>query len=196
MYNNFYPYYRLDNMPTGMSALELNNEMRRLWQEHGIWTKLAITALASNAPDTQLVTARLLRNGDDFAKLFSNFYDPTSSQKFGELIKEHLMIAADLVMAAKRNDTNAMNAIEKKWYANADEIANFMGSINPYWNVFEVRNMLHQHLALVKDEAVAILNHKYAEEITIFDQIGMQAMMMADMFTNGIIQQFPDKFRY
>lgn len=54
--------------------------------------------------------------------------------------------------------------------------------------------MLHEHLALTKTEAVNMLTGKYAEGITVFDQIEKQALEMADVMTSGIIKQFPNKF--
>jgi hypothetical protein len=80
------------------------------------------------------------------------------------------------------------------WYANADEIAVFLGRINPYWSMQQWQTMLYEHLALTKTEAVNILTGKYAEGISVFDQIEMQALEMADVMTYGIVMQFPDVF--
>ena len=49
--------------------------------------------------------------------------------KFGDLIEEHLLIAASLVEAAKAGNSTAASDAEKKWYENADEIAPFENSI-------------------------------------------------------------------
>ena len=50
--------------------------------------------------------------------------------------------------------------------------------------------MWYEHLALTKQEAVEILNKKYPESITTFDQIEKEALMIADTLSNGIIYQF------
>jgi hypothetical protein len=140
-----------------ISFLNLNNELRRLWEEHIFWTKLTIMALAGNTPDTELVIKRLLRNADDFGHLFAIFYDQSIAEHFKNLIRDHLTIAADLVVAAKKGDNNSVKAIDDKWHKNADDISRFMNSINPYFNEVEVKNMFYNHLALTKNEAVAIL---------------------------------------
>jgi len=107
-------------------------------------------------------------------------------------LTSHLVIAAELVKAAKAGDAGAAADAEKRWYANADEIAVFLGSINPYWSMQQWQAMLREHLALTKSEAVNILTGKYAEGIAVFDQIEKQALEMADVMVNGIIRQFPN----
>lgn len=196
--NSSYPYHDDYYLRSGrpleyITFLNLNNELRRLWEEHIVWTKLTIMALASNAPDTKLVTNRLLRNADDFGHLFAFFYDQNTAKHFADLIREHLIIAADLVVAAKKGDTNAVKTIDDKWHRNADEIAIFMNSINPYFNESEVRSMFYNHLALTKAEAVAILTNKYEDAIKLFDEIENQALMMSDMFLKGLANQFPNR---
>ena len=186
-------YLRHGKPMKNITFINLNNEFRRLWEEHIVWTKLTIMALASNAPDTALVTNRLLRNADDFGNLFAHFYDQSVAKQFANLMRDHLTIAADLVVAAKKGDNNAVKMIDDKWHRNADDIARFMSSINPYFNETEIRNMFYNHLALTKDEAVAILTNKYEEAIRLFDKIEAQALMMSDMFLDGLARQFPNK---
>jgi hypothetical protein len=183
------PYKKINK-----NVLNLNNEIRKLWKEHSIWTKLLIMSIANGSPDVQLVSQRLLKNPDDFGKLFMTLYGPTVAEKFKELLSQHLLIAADLVNAAKKKDTTSVNLIEKKWFKNADDIADFLSRINPYWNREDIRKMFYEHLNLVKSEAVALLSNKYEDSISIFDKIEDQALKMADIFTEGILRQFPNKF--
>jgi hypothetical protein len=111
------------------------------------------------------------------------------------LIEEHLLIAAALVEAAKAGNSTAAADSEKKWYENADEIAAFENSINSNWNKTDLMAMWHDHLKLTKAEAVARLTKNYTADVEAFDQIQAQANMMADSMANGIVQQFPDKFK-
>ena len=54
--------------------------------------------------------------------------------------------------------------------------------------------MLNQHLSLTTREAVDRLQKNYSDDVTNFDSIYSQSMMMADTLTNGIVKQFPGKF--
>ena len=193
MYNNYYyNLYQSYNraLYNKISFLELNNIIRQLWEEHITWTRLAILSIASSSPDTKFVSNRLLKNATDFGDLFNNFYSHEIAQEFSMLMRDHLSIAADLVIAAKKQDNSAVMDIEKKWYKNADDIANFLNKINPNWDKKEIQEMMHKHLTLTKAEAVAILTSKYEEGIAIFDEIERQALMMADDYINGMAKQF------
>jgi hypothetical protein len=126
----------------------------------------------------------------------NTLYCPSSTiTEFGDLIEEHLLIAASLVEAAKAGNNTAASEAEKKWYENADEIAAFENGINPNWDKAAMTTMWHDHLRLTKDEAVARLTKNYSADIAAFDQIETLANTMADSMADGIVKQFPDKFK-
>ncbi|MPM06695.1 hypothetical protein SDC9_52998 [bioreactor metagenome] len=178
----------------GGQTQKLSEQMRLLWMEHIFWTRLAILSTAFNLPDAGAVTARLLRNPKDFEAALKQYYGAEAAAKFADLLTDHLTIAAELVTAAKAGDTAAATDAERRWYENADEIAAFLGEINPYWSQREWRKMLYDHLSLTKDEAVDILTGNYEGSISVFENIEHQALAMADMMAGGIVKQFPQYF--
>jgi hypothetical protein len=175
--------------------LDLNNMLRLLWEQHVWWTRSFIISVAADLPDLNVVTARLLRNPKDFQAALEPLYGPEIAAEFARLLTEHLTIAAELVQAAKAGDTARAADAERRWYRNADEIACFLARINPFWSQEEWRAMLHEHLAMTKDEAVAVLSGRFEQSIQIFDQVELQALEMADVMTEGIVRQFPRRFR-
>lgn len=50
--------------------------------------------------------------------------------------------------------------------------------------------MLHKHLKLTEEEAVARLMGQYAKDVALYDVIEDQALMMGDYMAEGIIRQF------
>lgn len=176
------------------SQADLSDYIRELWEQHVTWTRLTILSLVFDLPDIDLVTNRLLRNPQDFEALLKLLYGDKEASTFADLFTNHLVIAAELVKAAKAGDNNGAADAEKRWYANADQIADFLADTNPYWSREDWKTMLYKHLAMTKDEAVNMLTGKYSESITGFDKIEEQALLMADVMTNGIVNQFPDIF--
>jgi hypothetical protein len=175
--------------------VSLKSSMRLVWEQHVYWTRLTIISLAFNLPDVAFVTARLLRNATDMGNLLKPYYGNKIAAKFSNLIREHLVIAAELVKAAKAGDQKAAAAAEKRWYVNGEEIAEFLSTINPYISKNEFKEMFFEHLALTKSEAVFILQKNYKSSIAVFDKIEAEALQMADTITVGIVKQFFKKFQ-
>lgn len=169
--------------------------MRVLWEEHIAWTRMAIISITFKLPDIDFVIKRLLQNATDMGAAFKKYYGEQIGTKFASLIKDHLVLAAQLVKAANAGDHKAAEMEEKRWYANAAEIAVFLNRINPTnWPKNAVNEMMNQHLRLTKSEAVYMITKDYAADVAIYDEIEKQALGMADDFSNGIIKQFPHLF--
>src|SRR5262245_43930926 len=81
------------------TELALRQEMRRLWEDHVTWTRLAIISLTTDAPDTDATVARLLRNQSDIGDAIKPFYGKKAGNELTRLLREHITIAADLVGA-------------------------------------------------------------------------------------------------
>lgn len=166
------------------------NVIRELWEQHGFWTRSFIISAVDGLADVDLVTQRLLRNPADFAAVLVNFYGGQNANRFKDLLTAHLTIAADMVNAAKAGNMQKYEELKKDWFKNADEIAYFLSSINPYWNRNEWQKMLYTHLNLVEAEAVTRLNRQYERNIALFDEIENQSLLMADYMSTGILKQF------
>ena len=183
---------RYNTAYTGISEkeMDLRNVMRSLWEQHIAWTRMTLISIIKDLPDVDFVTNRLLRNPIDFERVLEVFYGYEIASQFSDLFKSHLVIAAQLVKAAKAGDNKGSADAEKRWYANADEIALFLSRINPYWSQENWKTMLYEHLRMTKSETVNILTNNYEESITEYDEIEMQALKMADVMAEGIVKQF------
>ena len=113
-----------------------------------------------------------------------------NANEFEELLRNHLLISGKLVTDAKAGDTNAAAEDRRNWYANADEIADFLARINPYWSKQEWQSLLYDHLKMTEDEATYRLSGQYAQDIMIYALIEDEALKMADYMSQGIIKQF------
>lgn len=163
---------------------------RLLWMEHVNWTRMTIISIVFNLPDLPFVQQRLLRNATDLGNCLRPFYGDTIADRYAILIKEHLTIAAQLVTAAVKGDAKTADAKEKEWYQNADEIAIFLHSINPYLSIEGVQQMFYTHLALTKNEAITMIQKDYQADVNIFDEIEAEALAMSDMIAHAIVLQF------
>lgn len=167
----------------------LMNQLRQLWEQHVYWTRFFIISTAAELGDLEPVTNRLLENPKDFADLLELYYGENIAGQFEELFTQHLMIAGDLVNAAKNGEASKADEARKKWYANADEIARFLSVINPCWDEMKWKNMMYSHLGMTEKEATLRLQGNYEADIKVFGQIENEALEMADYMFCGIMKQ-------
>lgn len=177
-----------------ISPIKLKLTLRNLWADHIWWTRNYIISFIADLPDVDLVAERLLKNQQDLGNAIKAYYGDGAGNKLTELLKSHILGAVDILKAAKAGNSTGAADAEKKWYDNAAEIATFLGNANPNWSREDLKTMLDNHLNLTKAEAVARLTGNYSADISTFDKIHEQAMMMSDILADGIVKQFPNKF--
>lgn len=169
--------------------------MRKLWEDHVVWTRQFIVSAVADAPDKAVATDRLIQNQVDIGNAMKPFYGDEAGVKLTGLLKEHITTAAEVVASAKANDTTKLEDARKRWTANADAIATFLSDANPQaWPLAEMKKMMREHLDLTTAEAVARLRGDWVADIAAYDKVHTQILHMADMLSAGIISQFPKKF--
>lgn len=180
------------------SAEAFRADMRHLWEDHIVWTRQFIVS-AATLPDGQLedlgpTADRLLRNQDDIGDAIAPFYGEGAGDALAALLKDHILIAGQLVADVKSGSPDAA-ASQAAWFANADDIATFLSTANPTnWSFGMMQAHMYDHLTLTAEEAVARIQGRYADDIAAYDQIHVQILGMADMLANGIVAQFPNRF--
>ncbi|HEU4672198.1 MAG TPA: hypothetical protein VFS32_04800 [Candidatus Limnocylindrales bacterium] len=176
-----------------------HDAMRKLWEDHVTWTRLFIVSAATDPnatlPDLDPTVARLLQNQVDIGDAVKPFYGDAAGDHLTVLLREHILLAADIVGDAKAGNTSAQQQAVDEWYANANEIADFLHDANPRnWADADMRAMMKSHLDLTLDEAVARLQGRYADDVVAYDRVHAEILEMADMLSEGIVAQFPEKF--
>ena len=106
-------------------------DMRKLWEDHITWTRLAIISLEGGTPDTAATVGRLLQNQTDIGNAVKPFYGSAAGNRLTALLHDHITIAVELLQDAKAGDTAAFDAAKTRWYANANDIADFLSAANP-----------------------------------------------------------------
>ena len=181
---------------SGPSAkhLALHDEMRRLWEDHITWTRLFIVSAIAGLPDVDATAGRLLQNQDDIGAAIVPFYGEDAGQALSALLRDHILIAADLVAAAIAGDDAAVASELAAWYANGDEIAAFLAGANPVWPVDTLEQMMRTHLDQTLVEATARLQGDWTTDVAEYDTIVAHILEMADTLSAGVIEQFPNHF--
>lgn len=172
----------------------LRDDLRKLWEDHIVWTRMFIVSAAADLPDADAAAARLLQNQDDIGDAVAAFYGEEAGQGLAALLRDHILIAADLVGAAKAGAQAKVEKASERWYANADEIAAFLAAANPNWPQEHMAEMMRVHLDVTLEEATARLGGDWEADIAAYDRIHEDILTMADGLADGIVAQFPERF--
>jgi hypothetical protein len=178
-----------------VSPMAFNQDMRKLWEDHIIWTMLYIVNTLEDLPYQEATADRLLSNQVDIGNLIKPFYGEGAGDKLSALLKDHILIAGEVVDAAKDGDRDKQKEASKRWYANSNDIAVFLDFLNPKnWPYSEMKPMMYQHLDTTTEEVTARLNQDWTGDVASYDKLHLEILKMADMLCSGIVKQFPERF--
>ncbi|MBI4901587.1 MAG: hypothetical protein HY829_14095 [Actinobacteria bacterium] len=178
------------------SRLAFHDAMRKLWEDHVTWTRLAIVTFADGSGGFSATAGRLLQNQVDIGDAIKPFYGDAAGKQLTALLHDHITIAVELLQAAKAGDAGAFASAKTRWYANANQIADFLAAANPKaWPDDLMRADMKTHLDQTLAEASDELDGQYAASVSDYEAIHAHILMMADTLSSGIIAAFPTSFR-
>jgi len=184
-----------EEVPISQSQCDLKAKQQKLWIDHVSWTRNFITSDLASLPDKEAVLQRLLKNQEDIGNSIKPYYGDKAGNELTELLKEHIQLAGQVLDSAKNNNKENLDKYNKLWYENADEISKFLSSANPNWSNSELKHMLHKHLQFVTQQVTERLNKDWNADIIAYDAGEDHMIKFADIIADGIIKQFPEKFK-
>jgi hypothetical protein len=183
--------------PRALTAgqVAFHDQMRKLWEDHVTWTRLAIVTFADGSQGFDATAGRLLQNQADIGDAFKPFYGDAAGNHLTALLREHILGAVDLLTTAKAGDSAGFAAARDRWYANANQIADLISSLDPQvWPQDEMRAMMRTHLDQTLAEAADELGGHYAASVADYEPIHAHILEMADTLSSGLFVQFPSRF--
>jgi hypothetical protein len=103
------------------SALAFHDSMRKLWEDHITWTRNVIISFEVNEPDPSVVLpdlnaalGRLLRNQADIGNAIKPYYGDSAGNQLTELLREHILIAGEILQAVKTGNAAALADAQKR----------------------------------------------------------------------------------
>lgn len=188
--------YANDNLAQlNKPAVKLQLAEQKLWIDQVSWTRSFIVSDLSSLDDKDVVLQRLLKNQDEIGSSIKPYYGEEAGNKLSKLLREHIAIGGQVVDAAKNNNKDDLDKYNKSWYKNADEIADFLANANPNWSDSQLKDMLHKHLEFVTDQVIARIKKDWSADVESYDKGEEHMIKFANILTEGIIKQYPDKFK-
>ena len=103
--------------------------------------------LRRRVPGFRPTADRLVQNQSDIGDAITPFYGRASGDQLTALLRDHITIAVELLHALRAEDTEAFDAARRRWYANGNDIADFLSAADPRcWPDDLMRADMKRHL--------------------------------------------------
>ena len=128
--------------------------MRKLWEDHVTWTRLAIVTFADGVPRLRGHRSTADAEPGRHRRRDQALLRRRRRGAAHPLLKDHIGSPHELLQAAKAGDDQAFQDGARPWYHNADDIAGFLAKANPRdWPKATMRAAMRTHLDQTLAEA-------------------------------------------
>ena len=182
------------DVANGEAAAMLKQNMRKLWTDHVVWTRMYIMEAVGDQPDAAAAAARLMKNQEDTGNAIAAYYGADAGKQLTTLLKEHISIAVDIIKAAKAGDNAGQKAADTRWRQNADQIATFLSKANPHLPKDDVKGLLLAHGGHHIQQIQQLKDRQYDAEAKTWDEMKKHVYQIADATADALAKQFVKKF--
>ncbi len=171
----------------GAEIAGLREAMRLAWINHVVWSRLYLISAAENLENADDTLMQLLGNVDEITAVFANNYSPAAIQQFKELLTEHVQIMGNLIEELKKEETEEYNHILPDWYENGERIADFLSRQTAAYDRQELRDMIKNHLDILREEIEGWFEGDYRKDIEAFIRSEKEILSMANYLAGGLL---------
>ena len=177
---------------------KLTSQMRKLWEDHILWTRCYIIEAVYNTNKGAIDAAatRLLKNQTDIGNAMKPYFGNKMGSDLTALLKTHIIGAVNIIDAAVKGQRQKKAIAIDRWRDNGRTIARFMYQYNSrYWPQRQIEEGMRRHLDLTIVEIDARVNRDWSGDIRAYDNVKKQILEMSDMFSSGINRLLHDRQR-
>jgi len=172
------------------TQLTLRDDMRKLWTEHALWTRVFLIDSIAGLPGADAAYERLLRNQVDIGDAIRPFYGDDAGDQLTLLLRAHVAGTAAMVAAVKTGDRRTLGFVNTAWYANAHQIAVFLADTSRELTLAELDPMMRAHVYQTEAQAMARIQGDWTMDVETYDTVVSQTLEVADAMSGAIALQF------
>lgn len=185
-----------ETMPSSQSAITLRLALRELWEYQVTWMRSYIVSTLSDLEDKDIVKDKLIKNQERIGKAIKPYYGDFAGNRLASLLREHIVIAVEIVEAKKTKDDEALKNAQEKGRIYAERISNLLSRVkSPRWDKQYLKDMFYKHLEYIDRQVDFRLKKDWASEIRAYDDGLAHVLRISDILAEGIVHQFPNKFK-
>ncbi|HML38600.1 MAG TPA: hypothetical protein PKA19_14465 [Bacillota bacterium] len=168
-----------------LSQMNLIFNMRIFWRRLTIWTRTYIISRYLGIGTAEVAFDRLYLENLNFGDLLRVVFSRGTAEQYSRLLNQFSIGLRELISSQIENDADAIRRNIDSLVANANERAEFLASINPYFNEAEWRDLLIRYLEYTMEEANLYASKDYRMDIEYFDRLAALSNTMGDVFAQA-----------
>lgn len=188
------------------STMLFRMDSRTLWSKYA-WGLLNFgISLNNNIPGTDATEARVITNASNIGEIATPYYGVTAGIKIADLLASIAQIGIDAFKAIRAGER--ITTIVLLWDPVIDELVDYLNELNPNnWPKELMKDYFNNLVKFWVDEAVARKANDILAAEQAIDRINRlviigtanstpthKASSLADVFSRGIVAQFPTLF--
>jgi hypothetical protein len=167
--------------------------VEKLWNHYSKYSKSLMISILSGLEDAEAVKARLLKITEDLGSAIIPYYGEAAAAELTRLLKDRVNKSVDVFKAIKEQ-RNTID-LEAGLDANSDALATFLDMADSYnWPKATVLSVLKAQSANSIAQARARFAKDWISDIAANDASCEITYALADTFSSGIINKFPESF--
>lgn len=190
------------NKPAGwyMETLEdcdaieaFESAVEKLWKQQSEYTRSLMISTLAGLEDADAAKARLTKNAEELGAAIVPYYGEEASATLTSLLKEHISITDEIFKAIK--GAKSTSSLETALAVNTDLLATFLDTADSdNWPKATVLSVLSALSASTLAQAQARFAKNWAADIAANDASCETTLALADTFSSGIVNKFPEMF--
>ena len=180
------PFEELGNY-FNYEQLSIITLFQRRWAELAVYMRSYIHAAIEGSPRSQIAAERLMRISNDFHEAMLIFYGPQLANQITDLSTAFISKPTNIIEGFQSDNRDLIDQSIRDWYRDANTLANFLASINLYWDPYQWRILLHQYIQLTVQMIASMNSQDYAREIQVFDKFFDLTSILGSYMARGLI---------
>lgn len=169
-----------------LAQMQIIFASRIFWRQLATWTRAYLNSRYLGIGIAEDVFGHLLNVITEFSGMLRLVYGGEISEKYYQLLMEHIIILRELITAQRNGNVEAMTQNVNRLYQNGEARAALIAPLNPIWNEPEWKKMIDTYNQLTITEANTFASGDYPGNIETYDKITEQTDIMGDYFAHGL----------
>lgn len=162
--------------------------IRTMWFNLVIWIRNFMLSKYLRFGNVDQVYARLSRIPAEFINALRDFFgDNPILNDYQMQLNELVDLIDSFTSAQMEGNTEELQRITQLLYQNANDRANSLASLNPYWNQSEIRSLLNNNITGTLQQSTTFLTGNYAANTDIYSTLLLQAEDISELIAQGLI---------